>query len=261
MANDKLIYQKIVDIMAEIGAIGKQHENVAQKFRFRGIDDVYNRLHPLLVKHGVFSSSEIIETTRESHVTATGKTLLYAIIRMKYSFCTTDGSCVSVETVGEGMDSGDKATNKAMSAAHKYAMFQLFSIPTELHDPDRSSFDVNARITPKILRETWGDKIPKPKRTFGSWREYIQGVIGKRIENPDDEKEWETADIQRVFTALNTLASGDTVAGTELDAMLDALADAAEAEIAPPTEAEAASGEDEAGYRAALASGEAKELF
>ena len=56
---------------------------------------------------------------------------------------------------------------------------------------------------------------------------------------------------------LPTIQSGDTVAGTELDA----LADAAEAELPPPTEAEAASGEDEAGYRAALASGEAKELF
>jgi hypothetical protein len=29
------------------------------------------------------------------------------------------------------MDSGDKGTNKAMSAAYKYAAFQAFSIPTE----------------------------------------------------------------------------------------------------------------------------------
>jgi hypothetical protein len=32
---------------------------------------------------------------------------------------------------GEAMDSGDKATNKAMSAAYKYACMQAFSIPTE----------------------------------------------------------------------------------------------------------------------------------
>ena len=42
-----------------------------------------------------------------------------------------DGSKHTVKTYGEAMDSGDKATNKAMSAAYKYAAFQAFAIPTE----------------------------------------------------------------------------------------------------------------------------------
>jgi hypothetical protein len=43
----------------------------------------------------------------------------------------SDGSKHTVKTYGEAMDSGDKATNKAMSAAYKYAAFQAFCIPTE----------------------------------------------------------------------------------------------------------------------------------
>ena len=43
-------------------------------------------------------------------------------------------------TIGEGMDSGDKATNKAMAIAFKYACFQVFCIPTEeMNDPDSES--------------------------------------------------------------------------------------------------------------------------
>jgi len=37
---------------------------------------------------------------------------------------------------GEGMDSGDKAYNKAMSIGLKYACFQTFMIPTASVDPD-----------------------------------------------------------------------------------------------------------------------------
>ena len=57
-----------------------------------------------------------------------------------------DGSRHTVKTFGEAMDSGDKATNKAMSAAYKYAAFQAFSIPTEGdNDADAQTHEVAAR--------------------------------------------------------------------------------------------------------------------
>jgi hypothetical protein len=48
------------------------------------------------------------------------------------------------------MDSGDKATNKAMSAAYKYAAFQIFAIPTEGNpDADAETHEVASKpITP-----------------------------------------------------------------------------------------------------------------
>ncbi len=128
--------------MAEIGHIGKEKRNQQQGFMYRGIDDVMNALQPALVKHNVSIVPEVLEHTREERTTAKGGNLIYSICRVKFSFYADDGSSVSAIVVGEGMDSGDKATNKAMSVAFKYACFQTFCIPTEeMQDPDAETHE------------------------------------------------------------------------------------------------------------------------
>lgn len=149
---DKQIYKRIAAVMAEVGAIGKDRRNTQQNYSFRGIDDVYNVAHPLFVKHGIFSVPRVLKSERMERTTASGSTLLYSIVEMEYTFCAEDGSSVVASAVGEGMDSGDKATNKAMSAAHKYAIIQLLSIPTaEIKDSEYESHAVapsGPRIAP-----------------------------------------------------------------------------------------------------------------
>ena len=135
------IYQAITDIMSEGYAITKDKRNQKQGYVYRGIDDVMNTFQPLLAKHHVFVVPEVLERERQERVTyKDGKqsgTLLYSILTMRYTFYAEDGSSVSAVVIGEGMDSGDKASNKAMSVAMKYAMFQVFCIPTEeMQDPD-----------------------------------------------------------------------------------------------------------------------------
>ena len=134
------IYEAITSIMSEGYAIAKNKRNTQQGFQYRGIDDVMNTFQPLLAKYRVFLVPEVLEQQRQERVTKDGKTLLYSILRMKYTFCAEDGSSVSAVVVGEGMDSGDKASNKAMAVAMKYAMFQVFCIPTEeMPDPDEDT--------------------------------------------------------------------------------------------------------------------------
>lgn len=131
------IYQSIASIMSEIGAIGKDKKNSQQGFMYRGVDDVMNVLQPLLTKHKVFIVPDVQEHTREERTTKGGSLLIYSICKVKYTFYAEDGSSVTSSVVGEGMDSGDKATNKAMSVAFKYACFQVFCIATEeMKDPD-----------------------------------------------------------------------------------------------------------------------------
>ena len=131
------IYQSITKIMEEIPSIGKTQRNKTQGFMYRGIDDVMNALQPLLAKNKVFIVPEILEQTREERTTSKGGNLIYSICKIKYKFYAEDGSSVESITIGEGMDSGDKATNKAMAIAMKYALFQVFCIPTdEMKDPD-----------------------------------------------------------------------------------------------------------------------------
>src|ERR1035437_1560949 len=115
------IFEVIPKIMAEVGSISKDRKNVIQNYRFRGIDDVYFAMQPVLSKHGVFYTSEVLENLREERQTKAGGNLLYSILKMKFTFYADDGSNISCVTVGEAMDSSDKASNKAMSSALKYA--------------------------------------------------------------------------------------------------------------------------------------------
>ena len=144
------IYELIGKAMAEIGAIGKDSVNQQQGFKYRGIDAVYNTLYPVMAKYGLFITPEIIDHKREERTSTKTynnqtktTTLLYSIITVRYTVYAPDGSSIQMTVIGEGMDSGDKATNKAMSIAMKYAMFQLFMIPTEAVDPDSECHEVD----------------------------------------------------------------------------------------------------------------------
>lgn len=132
------IYGAIIAVMRDCGSIGKDRQASGfASFKFRGIDDVYNALHPVMSLHGVFCVPEVLETTREERANAKGTVMAYVTAKVRFTFYAEDGSSVHCVTVGEAMDSGDKALPKAQSIAMKYAMFQTFCIPTEeMPDPD-----------------------------------------------------------------------------------------------------------------------------
>lgn len=149
MADKKNIYETISAVMDEIGAIGKNKRNEQQGFMYRGVDDVMNALNPAFIKHKLFMVPEVIEQSRERRTTGKGGELIYSVCKVRYTFFAEDGSSVQAVVIGEGMDSGDKASNKAMAVAFKYACFQVFCIPTEEMtkadaapvDPDGESYE------------------------------------------------------------------------------------------------------------------------
>ncbi len=146
MAEAGRIYQAIPAIMGELDAIGKNKRNTQQGFMYRGVDDVMNAINPALVKNKVFIVPEILDQLREERQSNKGNNLIYSICRIRFKFFAEDGSSVEAVTIGEGMDSGDKATNKAMAVAFKYACFQIFCIPTEeMQDPDADSHNVQPK--------------------------------------------------------------------------------------------------------------------
>ena len=161
------IFKKIPLVMSDIGSISKNKINPQQGYKFRGIDDVYLAVNAALSKHGVFCAPTVLKMSREERQTKAGGTLLYTILDIKYTFYASDGSSFDCVTVGEAMDSGDKSCNKAMSAAQKYAFFQVFSIPTEEpKDTELETHIINGGIiTPTqaadlnaLFEEVGGDK-------------------------------------------------------------------------------------------------------
>jgi hypothetical protein len=150
------IYQSIAAIMTDVDAIGKDRKNAQQGFSFRGIDDVYNSIHPILAKHGVFTVPEVLENTSEELTTKSGGVMIHRVMKIKYTFFAADGSSVFAIVIGEAMDTGDKSANKCMSIAHKYAFFQVLSIPTlDDSDPDAVTPPAsvkNAPLDPRIAQ-------------------------------------------------------------------------------------------------------------
>lgn len=132
MPEKKLIYELIPKIMKDIGAVGKTQKNKFQNYMYRGIDDVMNELHPVLVKHGVFFYPVTLKREREERTSKNDGFLIYTIVTVKYvCVAAEDGSFIEPVVDGEAMDSSDKSANKAYSAALKIFLLQTFCISTE----------------------------------------------------------------------------------------------------------------------------------
>ena len=169
------IYKKMSDVMKEIGFVSKDQKNAAQGFKFRGIDQFVNALYPALVKHGVFMVPRCVQERSElkTVIRSSGKEGIdkHVNIMMEYDFFAEDGSKVTAGPVpAEGLDSGDKATNKALSAALKYALIQTFSVPTEdmveadLESPTIGSKQLSSQV--QVVEPTKEEAKAKPQ---GKW--------------------------------------------------------------------------------------------
>lgn len=165
--NSPQIFALMGEAMRKIGAVGKDSRNQQQGFAYRGIDAVMNALSPVMSELGLFIVPEVLEQTREERQNAKGTTLLYSILKIKYTMYAPDGSSVSCVVMGEGMDTGDKASNKAMAIGLKYAAFQMFMIPTEemkSADPDAECHEVKPKAPAKpVVKVEQAAKLPENK--------------------------------------------------------------------------------------------------
>lgn len=173
------IYESINAIMQDMGAIGKDKVNKVQNFKFRGIDDVMNALKPLLAKHKVFVVPQVLTHEREERQTKSGGNLIFSLCDIKFTFYAEDGTFVEAITTGEGMDSGDKATNKAMAIAFKYALFQVFCIPTEeMKDPDADTPPESSKKTEIVLTD---DQVKELYKVAGD-KQVSSLVVDKQVQ-------------------------------------------------------------------------------
>ena len=112
------IYGAIAGVIADCGFVGKDKVNKQQGFKYRSVDDVFNALHPALAKNKVVIVPTVVERTcEEVGRTKNGTALLKVVCKVKYDIFAEDGSRITSIIYGEGMDMGDKATNKAMAIA------------------------------------------------------------------------------------------------------------------------------------------------
>ena len=145
------VYQAINAVQRALSKVGiaKDHTNTqGASYKFRGIDDVYNTLCPMLAEHSLCILPRMLTRELVERQAKSGAALFYVTVEAEFDFVSAeDGSTHTVRTFGEAMDSGDKATNKAMSAAYKYAAFQAFAIPVAGdNDADAHTHEVKPKV-------------------------------------------------------------------------------------------------------------------
>jgi len=197
----KKVYAAIAAVQAELskGGIGKNKRNEQQGFMFRGIDDVHNALAPVFAKHGLLMLPRVISREYcERGTTSKGTPIRGVTLEVEYDLiCAEDGSCHVVRLVGEGMDMADKATNKALSIAYKYAAIQSFCIPViGLEDPDADSPGSERR------RKGHQQKIDKMRESFATLkvtRGQLEAKLGHPMEQCTDK---EIDELRGIFQSI-----------------------------------------------------------
>jgi len=175
------VYAAIGAVMADLASVGisKNQKNQGQGFQFRGIDQVYNALAGILPKHHLILIPRVVNREVTERHTQRGGVLNYVVLDVEYDLISTeDGSTHTCRVMGESMDSGDKATSKALSMAYKYMAFQLFCIPLDAQDGDKDTYEdvlgaaatgdaieaLNSCETMDELRICWTETLTKEQR-------------------------------------------------------------------------------------------------
>lgn len=139
----KMIYKKIGDILKEIEPVTKDKKNTQQNYNFRGIEQAVDMLSPILAKHGVFPTTENIESiSSEAVQSKSGSAGYHYVNRYTFHFHAEDGSFVKTMADGEAIDYGDKSSNKAYSTAYREALWKLFIVPFAADDTENTGHDL-----------------------------------------------------------------------------------------------------------------------
>lgn len=181
--------REIAKSISQVG-ISKDQRNKDQNYQFRGIDDVMDAVSPLLAEHGIIVVPFALSREQELYQTKSGGNNFKVIVKMRYDFTSDeDGSFVRVEMYGEAMDTSDKASNKATSAAYKYALFQLLCIPIQ-GTPEEREADFNtpeSRSTRPVAERKPVEQLPEkgeresPRESAGP--ETVQEALKRLVKN------------------------------------------------------------------------------
>ena len=165
------VYKAIHAVMAALTQCGiaKNHTNAQAGYQYRSIDDVLNRLAPLLTKHRLCVLPRVLERAAVDRNGVRDELLVGVTLKVAFDLVSAvDESRHTVEAYGEAVDSGDKATAKAMSAAFKTAMLQTFCVPVlGSDDADADTYK---------LRKSFHE--PAPPQGWDQWAADIKDVIG-----------------------------------------------------------------------------------
>lgn len=205
MSEQKQVYKAITAITLAMSkeGISKSRQNTqGAGYKFRGIDDVLNSLSSLLAEHQLCIFPRVVSREQIERQSKAGGALFYTAVEVEFDFVSAvDGSMHTARMVGEAMDSSDKSSNKAMSAAYKYMALQTFCIPTEAdNDADAHTHEVRPTPSKSVPRDTF-DKLPPEDQS--ALRDIAMEVISLLVKQ-DVTGAYEYIELQALDADLKT---------------------------------------------------------
>lgn len=153
------LFELIPAVMTGIGAIAKDLENKNMNFKYRGIDQVIDAIHgPLVAARIILTQNDIYERN-EWRQSKSGGDIQFATVMIRYTMWGPGGDSMSSQVSGNGMDSGNKALNKARSDAFKYWIFHTFAVRFEAL-PDG---DADGSVETESAVQAAPKHIPRPR--------------------------------------------------------------------------------------------------
>jgi hypothetical protein len=146
------IAAKLVAAMGEIDAVTKEGRNELQKYKYVRAADVANEVRKVLVKHKIaFTYSTgvherwVVDRIDRNTGSVIGQ-MNYSNLEVHFTFTDAEsGDSITLNGIGCGQDTGEKAVYKAMTGALKYALRMNFIIPDE-SDPENEKAEVHAEV-------------------------------------------------------------------------------------------------------------------
>lgn len=160
--------------------IAKAQKNQQQGYKYRGIDDVYNTLGPLLAECGLMIIPRVIDARVIAGQTKSGGTSYHHSVVVEYNVFGPDGDRMEPVPIsrGECIDTSDKGLNKALSAAYKYWVLSAFCVPLEGQEdadsatPEPLVVDEEMTDAQKIELVELCNKSNTDREQFAQWLGY-----------------------------------------------------------------------------------------
>lgn len=191
------VHEALSAVMEDVRAVGKHDRNSSQGFNFRGIDAVMNAVGPALRKHGVVVLPTVLDHSYDTVMSRNGSPMGHVLVKVQYAFIGPAGDRLDCTVMGEGMDTGDKATTKAMSVAFRTALLQALTLPTDETDPDADTYErAEVKAKPQKATKTQAEGADDAK---------VSGLVDEfaAVQTEDD--------LKRVAQVVSGLDVGDEV--------------------------------------------------
>lgn len=150
-------------VRREIRAIAKgelYNAPGSAKFNFRGVDTVVNVFGPVTLKHGVNVMSSKVEATYGEKATAKGGKMRECSVLVTWTVMGPKGDTLTLQTMGEALDTADKSTTKAQSVALRTLLLGFGLTPT--HDTEPDADRIERGEAPPRTAASYRDEILEP---------------------------------------------------------------------------------------------------